>query len=169
MRNLEKIKQLSSHPLEDILNIEENTTEVIRFERKTELVEYQPFDEKDNEIEAQYQEVADLAISAFKRLDEVMENAEPKFMARLSEVKMQSLTTALGAIEKRQRLKENKDRAIAKAEAINAKGNVTNNALIVLDRNEALKLLQQKMREYGDEEIIDADVVESDTQENKNE
>lgn len=156
MRNLDKIKQLSSHPLEDILGIEENTTEVIKYERHTELKPYEPFDEKETEIEAQYQEIADLAISAYKSLEEVMETAEPKFRARLTEVNMQTLNTALGALKERAKLKEIKDKAIAKAAEASTKGNTTNQAVFILDRNQALQMMKSQME---NPEIIEGEIV----------
>ena len=44
-----------SHPLEEIFDIEENTTVVPYTEVKTDLVSYIGFDEKDNELEGQLQ------------------------------------------------------------------------------------------------------------------
>lgn len=163
MRNLEKIKQLSSHPLEDVLGIEENSTEVIRYERNTELLEYDPYDDKEKEIEKQYQEIADLAINSYKKLDEIAENADTKLVARLTEVKMQSLNMALGALEKRARLKETKDRAIAKADASKTKGS-TNNAVFIMDRNAMLAMMRDKLETPEDEmDIIEGEVITSDS------
>lgn len=164
MRNLDKIKQLTSHPLEDVLGIEENTTEVIRYERNTELLEYDPFDDKEKEIEKQYQEIADLAINSYKKLDEITENADTKLVARLTEVKMQSLNMALGALEKRARLKETKDRAIAKADAVKQKGNTTNQAVFIMDRNQMLSMMRDKLESPEDgQEIIEGEIMQEDS------
>lgn len=158
MRNLDKIKQLGSHPLEDILGIEENSTEIIKYERNTELKYYELYDEKDAELEAQYQEIADLAITAYKSLEAVMDTAEPKFRARLTEVGQQSLNTALNALKERGRMKETKDKANAKAaEALN-KGNTTNQAVFILDRNQALQMVKQQMADVSTE-VIEGEIV----------
>jgi hypothetical protein len=162
MRNLDKIKQLSSHPLEDILGIEENTTEVIKYERNTELKPYELFDEKDSEIEAQYQEIADLAITAYKSLEEVMETAEPKFRARLTEVNMQTLNTALSALNARSKMKDSKDKANAKLAEASKKGNTTNQAVFIMDRNAALQMLKDQMDKPVD--VIEGEIISKDTQ-----
>ncbi|WAX21697.1 hypothetical protein [Stenotrophomonas phage RAS14] len=163
MRNLEKIKQLGSHPLEDILGIESNSTEIVKFERNTELQPYEHFDDKDTELENQYQEIADLAITAYKNLEQTMETAEPKFMARLTEVGQQSLNTALSALNARAKMKEAKDKALAKAAQASSKGNTTNQAVFILDRNQALQMVKQQMAEV--EEVIEGEIVSETSQE----
>lgn len=160
IRNLEKIKRLSSHPLEEVLNIEPESTEITVYERNTELKPYDPFGEKDSELETQYQEIADLAISTFKKIDDVSRTADTKLVARLSEVQMQTLNTALSAIEKRTKHKENKDRDIARERTVinKACGKVTNKIIAVIDRNSALKQITALMNQ-DEPDIIEGEVI----------
>lgn len=154
IRKIEKIEKLVSHPLEEFLNIEPMSTEVVRYERKTELNKYEEYDAKDTELEETYQEILDAAMTGYDALKEVAETADTKFMARLAEVQVQHLNVALAAAGKKTQLKQDKDRQKAKAAAGPA-GKQTNN-IIVMDRNEMLRRLMGE----GETDPIDVDVVE---------
>lgn len=126
------------HPMEEVLDIEPGTTIATVVERSTELVVAEEFDEKDNEIEGQMQEVYDAAMSAFEQQSMDSEVIEPKYRARNQEVAVQFLNTALSAVKEKSSLKQHKDRInIDRVKA--AKAGTTNNNLIVADRNEILK------------------------------
>lgn len=150
----EKIKKMISHPLEEFFDIEEHTTEIVRHERKTIPKEYIEFDEKDAELEDSYQEIIDSAMSGFDNLRDMIDTADTKFAARLAEVGAQYLNTALAAASKKTQLKENKDKLIMRKTGLS--GNKTTNNILVLDRNEALRLALQAAAE----EAIDAEVIE---------
>ena len=154
IRKIEKIEKLVSHPLEEFLNIEPASTEIVRYERKTELNKYEEYDEKDTELEETYQEILDAAMTGYDTLKEVAETADTKFLARLAEVQVQHLNVALAAAGKKTQLKQDKDRQKAKAFAGSSKTVNTTNILIA-DRNE---LLRRLTGEDGSDPI-DVDVV----------
>ncbi len=127
------------HPLEEVFNITNNTTEIQYTEKTSELVSTDEYDDKDVEIEEQFQEVYDHALSAFEDMSAEVEIVEGKYKARMMEVANQSLNTALAAAKEKSNTKQAKDKnAIAKGK-LGAK--TVNNNLIVADRNELLKTL----------------------------
>ena len=154
IRKIEKIEKLVSHPLEEFLNIEPASTEIVRYERKTELNKYEEYDEKDTELEETDQEILDAAMTGYDTLKEVAETADTKFLARLAEVQVQHLNVALAAAGKKTQLKQDKDRQKAKALAGSSKTVNTTNILLA-DRNE---LLRRLTGEDGSDPI-DVDVV----------
>jgi len=60
-----EVEVIIEHPLEEIFDIESGTTVITRTEKTTELVKSDDYDEKDIEIEDQFQEVYDAALAAF--------------------------------------------------------------------------------------------------------
>ncbi len=136
----EEYKEIA-HPMEDVLDIEPGTTLVPHQERSTELVVSDEMDTKDEEIDGQFQEVYDAAMTAFDQQSQDSEVIEPKYRARNQEVAVQFLNTALNAAQQKSTLKQHKDKlSVAKVRANNA--GTTNNNLIVADRNEILKHIQ---------------------------
>ena len=136
-RTLKKLH--TTHPLEEIFNIEDNTTVVTREHREMEMVEPEEYDNKDTEIEEQFQEVYDAAMGASEGQCDETELVEGKYKARNAEIAVQFLNTALAAAREKRSLKEHKDKsAIAIGKMKNAK-TVTNNTLVVADRNELLR------------------------------
>lgn len=131
------------HPLEGVFDIEPGTTIVeYRESLPTELVAHQEYDEKDQEIESQFQEVYDRAMNAFEVQTDIIDVVEGKFVARNAEVAVQFLNAALAAAKEKSALKQHKDKIdVAKTSA--GTPNTVNQNLIV-DRNEILKLLQGK-------------------------
>ncbi len=127
------------HPLEKIFDIESGTTLMPRTEKSTDLVLANEYDDKDNEIEEQFQEVYDQALSAFEDQVAEAELVEGKYKARNMEVGAQLLNTALAAAKEKSNMKQHKDKnAIAKGKL---GVSTTNNTLIVADRNILLKEL----------------------------
>jgi len=130
------------HPLEEIFDIEAGTTLIPRTEKETDLAEAEEYDEKDNEIEDQFQEVYDAALAAFEDQVAEAELVEGKYKARNMEVGAQLLNTALAAAKEKSNMKQHKDKnAVAKGK-LGAK--TTNNTLIVADRNEILRAMSNK-------------------------
>lgn len=153
----DKIQKMISHPLEEFFDIEENTTEIVRYERKTEITKHVEYDDKDAELEETYQEIIDSAMSGFDNLRDMAYTADTKFAARLAEVGAQYLNAALAAASKKTQLKENKDKLVLRQRTGPAAKNTTNNILL-LDRNEALKMALEAMAKP--EDTIDAEVIE---------
>ena len=141
-----KTVKVIDHPLEDFFDIEKGTTEVTVYERggdsiEGELVQAEEFDDKDREIEEQFEEVYNVAMEGYDLLADEMLKVEGKYKARVGEVSVQHLNTALNAASLKARLKEHKDKLEAKTKT---PANVTNNnTLIVDDRSALLRQLKE--------------------------
>ena len=129
-----------SHPLEEVFDLEENTTVVPYKEVKTDLVKHEPFDPKDKELEEQLQVVYDAALEAFENQQEDADTIEPRFKARNAEVAVQYLKTALEAVHEKSMLKQHKDKVVIRDKT----GGTVNNNVVLTDRNELLRLLRGK-------------------------
>jgi len=100
-----------SHPCEDYFDIEPNSTElIIPKQRQVELSKPETYDEKDTEIEENYQEVYDKSMDMFDVLERTMEGVDSKYRARNAEVAIQMLNTALSAAKEKGSLKSHKDK-----------------------------------------------------------
>lgn len=132
------------HPMEQIFDIEDGTTMIEYQERvPTKLVDHADYDEKDSEIEDQFQEVYDKAMDAFDIQSEVAETVEGKYSARNAEVAAAYLNAALSAVREKSTLKQAKDKLkVAQQRAENGSGGTTNNNVIVADRNDIIKMLR---------------------------
>lgn len=107
------IERVITHPCEDVFDIEPGTTTtMVPAPRHTEMVRAEMYDDKDAEIEEQYQEVYDKAMDAFDDIQTDMEGIEGKYKARNNEVGVQFLNAALSAAKEKARLKEHKDKSI---------------------------------------------------------
>ena len=154
-RRIDKIVKIGNHPLEDVFNIESGTTEIVEVKSKTELSKYDLYDEKDNELENDFQNVVDAAMDVANLLKEKMEtNEETKYTARLAEVYGQQLSIALNAIEKRSKMKIQKDTLHNKKP-----DKITNidNRTIVMDRNAMLDAI---LGRTPMDDAIDVDMVD---------
>jgi hypothetical protein len=140
-------QELSTHPLEDALDIESGTT-------MTEYKEVTPsapviaptYDSKDAEIEGKLEEIYDLAISNVEIISGEIEIVEGKYKARMGEVTATMLNVALGAVREKRELKQHKDKSAIEAAAGGTPHTVNNN-LVVADRNEILRLLRDKKKD----------------------
>jgi len=127
-----------SHPMEEVFGIEANSTIVEYTESlPTELSDHQEYDEKDDEIEGQYQTVYDKAMDAFDAQSDIVDTVEGKYAARNAEVAVQFLNAALNAAKEKGGLKQHKDKLEATKQ--NGGGPKTVNNNIIIDRNELLK------------------------------
>lgn len=137
-----EIEVAIDHPLEEIFDIEGGTTLMPRTEKETDLVPADEYDDKDDEIDGQFQEVYDAALSAFEDQVAEAELVEGKYKARNMEVGAQLLNTALAAAKEKSNMKQHKDKNAVTKGKLGAK--TTNNTLIVADRNEILKAMSGK-------------------------
>lgn len=160
----EKTVKHVGHPLEDIFNLPSGSTEITVIERKTELAPHADYDQKDGEIEKQFQEVYDVAMSTFENQVEMLERAEtdPKYIARQMEVAAQFLNTALSAANAKASLKTQKDKVLAAARTAsqNTIPSVGGNGEpVVMSHSALLKMLREakKTEEQGD--VIEGEVV----------
>lgn len=129
------IEKPIEHPLEDVFDIEPGTTLITRQEQHTQLVAAIDYDDKDEEIEEQMQEVYDKAMSGFSIIQDECEDIEGKYKARMMEVGVQHLKMALDAAEAKARMKEMKDKLKGKSAA----GPKTVNNNLFVNREDLLK------------------------------
>jgi len=156
-RETELIEIAIEHPMEDVLGIEPGTTLVDTQKSTTELVVVEEYDEKDDEIEGQFQEVYDAAMDAYEgSTDGDIQDIEPKYRARNMEVAVQYLNTALNAAKMKSDVKMHKDKLGASTKNKPGGAKTVNNNLIV-DRNDLLRAMGRKPTET----IIEGETSES--------
>ena len=144
MGNENKVVKTIEHPLEDFFEIEEGTTEVEVYEREGELIRAGGYDDKDSEIDEQFQEIYDSAMEGYDLLSEELQVVEGKYKARVGEVGVQHLNAALNAASHKARLKEHKDKLESKSKEAPS-SITTNNTLIVDDRSAMLDQLRKSL------------------------
>lgn len=158
-----KVVKQTGHPLEDIFGLPSGTTEVSVIQRNTQMVEHVDFDDKDTEIEEQFQEVYDVAMSTFENQVEMLERAEtdPKYVARQMEVAAQFLNTALAAAKEKANLKTTKDKLLATQRT--APGNsipgVGSGEPVVMSHSALLKMLREAKEQPKEGETFEGEVV----------
>lgn len=142
-----------AHPAEKIFDLEPGTTIVDQVTSTTvDVVENEAqYDDKDQEIDGQIQQVYDAAFSAFEAQRLSTEGMNPQFQARALEVAAQFLNTALAAVNSKASMKANKDKT---TKVSNVSNNTTNNNLI-MGRDEMLAMLMQ--RQKANEKDVDED------------
>jgi hypothetical protein len=144
-----------SHPLEKFFDIEDGSTEMVEYSEETELIIPENYDEKDNEIDQNFQEIYNRAMEGFEIMSEDMEEVDPKYRARMGEVSLQHLNVALVAAKNKAGLKQHKDNLDLKEKTSKTPSKVVNNNIII-DRNELL----DKLMLEDEENIIDVDSEE---------
>ena len=158
----EVITKNVEHPLEDIFELPSGSTEISVIQRRTEVVAHVDFDNKDSEIEQQFQEVYDVAMSTFENTVDLMERSEtdPKYVARQMEVAAQYLNTALAAAKEKANLKQGKDKLLAQARtaASTMKSNEPG-APVVMDHATLLKLIKGEKPE-SETQVVDGEFEE---------
>lgn len=132
------------HPLDNVFDIVPNST-IVEYKEvvPAEVVVMPNYDEKDTEIEGMLQDVYDTAMSTTVDMNDAMERVEGKYKARIGEVSATMLSVALGAIREKSQLKMHKDK-IQVATARAGTPHTINNNLVITDRNEILRMLQNK-------------------------
>lgn len=130
------MSQLIEHPFEDIFNIESGSTEIDdTVVLQGELVTYEAYDLKDQELDHQFQFVFDNAIHSYKTtVQSVERGSDPGNSHKNLEVANQFLSTALSAIKEKADMKYKKDKSRA------SNTNITNNNLI-MDRDALLAMI----------------------------
>lgn len=133
------IEKNIEHPLEEVFDIERGTTMITREEQVTELVTTEDYDDKDVEIEEQFQEVFDKAMSGYERIQDECEDIEGKYLPRMMEVGVQHLKMALDAADAKAKMKDLKDKLKAKTNTAKNPKSVNNN--LIISREDLLKTL----------------------------
>ena len=142
------------HPMENIFDLERGSTLVERvvMAEPDEVIEptIGVYDEKDQEIDNQFQQVFNAAYMTFEAQRMSTEGMNPQFQARALEVAQQFLNTALAAASEKAKLKQAKDKIVKPTGTVN---NTTNN--LIMDRDDMLKMLlaqkEQQVRTIEEE------------------
>lgn len=134
-----------AHALEKWFDIEEGTTEREKIKYTFPSSKSDRYDPKDREIEEQAHEVFQEAMSGYHSLDSLIENMEPKYRARMAEVALQFLKTALDAADRKGRQKESIEKIKLQKEKIDktSTGDSKTQIFGVADRNKLLKQLRE--------------------------
>lgn len=139
----EDFEKATSHPLEEMLDIEEGTTMIPTSKRSTDMVIQAEYDEKDDEIDEQFQEVYDLALDAFEAQAQEAELVEGKYKARNGEIAAQYLNTALAAAREKSGLKQGKDKLAIAANKVTGK-DLGDGKKIIANFSEILRAIQDE-------------------------
>lgn len=159
MSDRKTTERVISHPCEDFFEIENNSTIMTVAEpRSTQLAEHSSYDDKDCEIEEQYQEIYDKAMDAFDDIQQDMEGIEGKFKARNNEVGVAFLNAALSAAKEKARLKEHKDKLTGPSGDGN--GGTTNNTQVNISSSDLIKMFANQLNPANNS-IPDAIEVEA--------
>lgn len=148
MSNRKIITTSTTDVLEDVFNIEPGTTmsEIVVVE-PTQMVRPPVYDDKDVEVDTQFQEVYDKALSAFEYQMERADSTDidPKYVARMHEVAANYLNTALAAAKEKAAIKSNKDKINAVMKK--AAANVTTNNTVIMTHADAIRALRERKKE----------------------
>lgn len=144
--------EMTTDSLEDVFDLVPGTTvkEVVIHEEHP-TVKPTTYDDKDGEIDEQFQEVYNKALAAFEYQMERADSTDvdPKYVARMHEVAAGYLNTALAAAKEKASLKTNKDKVVAVAKKA---ASVTNNNTVIMSHADVIKALREKRaaEEAGD-------------------
>ena len=157
MSESKKVTKTIEHPMEEFFDIEPKSTEIEVYEREGELITAEGYDEKDREIDGQFEEIYDAAMEGYDLLSDELHKVEGKYKARVGEVSVQHLNAALNAANSKARLKEAKDKLETKKVA--GPSSVTNNnTLVVTDRDKFMDQLRLQMEgEIVNENVSDGE------------
>jgi hypothetical protein len=129
-----------AHPLEDVFGIEVGTT--VAEYREVVPVELTPaidYDDKDNEIEGNLEEIYNTAMGQVLNIADTMDMVEGKYKARVGEVTATMLSVALGATRERRMMKEHKDKLTPNKNAGTVNNTLIMGDSVLADRNELLR------------------------------
>jgi len=141
---IKEVEEFKPHPLEEAFGIESGTTLTTHTERTTELIESPTYDDKDVEIEDQFQEVYDAAMAAFGDQIAEAEVVEGRYKARNMEVGVQLLNAALSAAKEKSVQKQNKDKNNIDLKKVQGKSGLTQNNVFVGSHAELMKQVLNK-------------------------
>lgn len=128
--------------LEDLFGFPSGSTEVTVTKPVTESEPIDQYDEKDEEIEKQFDTIKDMAQYTFENIQDQIEDVDPKFSARLHEVAGSYLSTMLDAVKQKAKMKAEKDKLVAKRTSGPSKINQTTNNTIISNTTDILKSLR---------------------------
>lgn len=155
-----------AHALEKWLNLEEGSTEVDKVRYEFPRKESERYDPKDREIEEQAHKIFEEAMAGYHTLESLLEKIEPKYRARMAEVALAYLNTALSATDSKSKQKESLEKLRLQEEKItrNSQKKPGSTIFVTADRNKLLK----ELRNQEDEENGVIDVSPDDMKEEEN-
>lgn len=136
--------EVTTDSLEDMFDLMPGTTT-----KDIVVVDEQPtlkpneYDEKDGEIDEQFQEVYNKALAAFEFQMERADSTDidPKYVARMHEVAAGYLGTALAAAKEKASLKSGKDKIMAISKKAAA---ITTNNTVIMTHADAIAALRER-------------------------
>lgn len=152
--------EITTDSLEDVFDLTPcTTTKDIVVVQQQEIVRPDEYDDKDSEIDEQFQEVYDKALSAFEYQMERADSTdvEPKYVARMHEVAAGYLATALAAANAKANIKNNKDKMVT---SLKKAASVTTNNTMIVTHAGLLDMLNDEFGEAGKGKQPDADVID---------
>ncbi len=136
--------EVTTDSLEDVFDLMPGTTtkDVIVVDEQPSLIP-SDYDDKDGEIDEQFQEVYNKALAAFEFQMERADSTDidPKYVARMHEVAAGYLSTALAAANAKATLKSGKDKL---ATVMKKAASVTNNNTVIMTHTDAIKALRER-------------------------
>jgi hypothetical protein len=156
-RERKVMDKIIEHPLEETFGIERGSTVVTVAEaRQTQLVEDDQYDEKDKEIESNFQEVYDKAMDAFDDMQEAMNNGSGKISASQQEVSVLMLNVALNSAKEKMHIKIHKDKLRNSPrngnKEVDSSGNV-NNTNITITSSDLIKMMHAQHKQQQEKVI----------------
>lgn len=148
----EVIKQ--PNHLEELFGVPSGSTEVTVTKKVTETEVIEFYDEKDEEIDKQFDMVKDMAQYTFETIQDSIRDVDPKFSARLHEVSGGYLSIMLDSIKNKAKLKIEKDKLVAKKTAPSKVHQTTNNTIISNTSDIIESLKNGKLKPIDGEFII---------------
>jgi len=139
--------KLTENILEDVFGIEPGSTISKVQPQTTEIVATMEdsadtsslINEEDRAVSSQLATIYGYAIDAFEQQTQMVQEVDPRFAARNAEVAAQYLNIALNSVNTRAKIRHEK----LKLKVDGSTPNTVNQNLIVADRNEILKMLQE--------------------------
>lgn len=152
-------QEVTTDLLEDVFDLTPcTTTKDIMVVDQQPIIRPSDYDDKDGEIDEQFQEVYDKAMSAFEYQMERADSTdvEPKYVARMHEVAAGYLGTALAAAKEKAAIKSNKDKITATVKKAAA---LTQNNTMIVTHSSLLDMLSKEYGEAG--KVIEGEVLPS--------
>lgn len=143
-----------AHALEKWLDIEEGSTEIERVRYTFPSKKSERYDPKDREIEEEAHKIFEEAITGYHTLEGLMDDIEPKYRARMAEVALAYLKTALDASDSKIKQKDSIEKLKIQRERVDKESTGQGAKIFGIgDRNDILKALRDATDREND--VID--------------
>lgn len=150
--------EIATDILEDVFDLTPCTTtkDIVVVDQQP-IIRPAEYDDKDGEIDEQFQEVYDKAMSAFEYQMERADSTdvEPKYVARMHEVAAGYLNAALSAAKEKAAIKSNKDKIVTTMKKTAA---LTQNNTMIVTHGSLLDMLAKQFGEPG--KIIEGELID---------